>query len=188
MLTQPNAVFRAVKGHPVPGHCRCVDGNDHRASVASAHRHCRLKIAGEVDKLPAHFSNALPLNGGVKPGGRSMVEVFRRPGLLQLHIHLNGVALVGPDFGVVPVEGVPLLVVLPDNALQGVHIDVPPCAAYPGQQGFHIRPAVFVQRNSRRAGVVAQDQTQKSAQLYIRIALLHFLLLTFQHYLPALPL
>lgn len=49
--------------------------------------------------------------------------------MLQLHIHWNGMALVCPDSGLIPIKGITLLVVSPDNFLQQPHVKFP-CLCY----------------------------------------------------------
>ena len=151
------------------------------------HRRGGIPVPGEVDILAAHAPDALPLDGGEEPGGGAVVQIPGRLLLPQLHIHRNGVALIRPDLGVVLAEGVAPLVVLPDDALQGGQVDAPSGPVHPGQQLIHIRPAVLIQSDPRRAGVVAQDQAQKPAQLYIRITLIHRFLLNMPRRPPPPP-
>ena len=85
-----------------------------------------------------------------------MVEDRRRLGRLELHIHSDGVALTGPDFGVVVVESIALLAVLPDNPLQSFPVNGAARTADTGNQCLHIGPAVLVQGDPRGLWLMAQ--------------------------------
>ena len=141
--------------------------------MTAAYRHRCLKVRGEMDILTPHLPDALFADGREKPGSRPVKQMLRGLRLLQFHIHLDRVALIRPYFCVIFIEGIALFVVLTDNALQSVHIDPPPGSAHTGQKLLHIGPAVLIQRDPRRAGIVPQDQAEKPAQLHIIRALWH---------------
>ena len=90
---------------------------------------------------------SLGLDGGGKPLGRPVVQRLRWLSHGEFHIHLNGVALVGPDFCPVLAEGIPLLFITLYDFLQDVPVDGV-FSADTRQQRIDIRPAVGVQVSS----------------------------------------
>ena len=84
---------------------------------------------------------SLGLDGGSKPPGRSVVQRLRWFSHGEFHIHLDGVALVGPDFCPVLAEGIPLLFITLYDFLQDVPVDGV-FSADTRQQRIDIRPAL----------------------------------------------
>ena len=120
-----------------------------------------VQPVGEQDGLIAQLPGRLGVCKAVHGQTLEQVQVLAADEavILQLHVHGHRVALVGPDFGAALIEGVPLFVVLPDDALQNGHVDLPPGTVHPGQQLVHVRPAVLVQGNPSLLGPVPQHQT-----------------------------
>ena len=172
-FAEPHAVFRQVEHRPVLDHGGGVHGEYHRCAVALAHRRGGLPVLGEVDILPAHGLQPLSADGGEKTPRGAVVENLRRLGRPELHIHSDGVALAGPDFGVAVVESIAMLAVFPDNPLQSFPVNGAACAADTGDQRLHIGPAVLVQGDPRGLWLMAQHQAEKTAQLDIRLTLFH---------------
>ena len=87
-----------------------------------------------------------------------MVQRLRRLGHRKFHIHLDGVALAGPDPRPVFIENIPLLAVAPHDLLQNILVNkillTDAC-----QQRIYIRPAVGIQLDSDDLRLVPKDQT-----------------------------
>ena len=116
---------------------------NHRLAVPLAYFFGGFGIRGQMDIQAALGKQSLGLNGGGKPLGCSMVERFRWFSYGEFHIHLDGVALVGPDFCPILAEGIPLLFITLHNFLQDVPIDGV-LLADACQQRIDIRPAVGI--------------------------------------------
>ena len=88
-----------------------------------------------------------------------MPEKFRRLALYQLHIHLHGMPLIGANSGSVLIEGIASLFIRADDLLQHRAVDlIAPRPVDAVHQGFHIRPAVGIERNADLLRLVAQDE------------------------------
>ena len=75
-----------------------------------------------------------------------MPQVIRRSLLLQLDVHWDGMALIGPNQRMVSVEGIPLLLVGPDDLFQRFHVDlIAGRTVDPGKQRSDICPAVLIE-------------------------------------------
>ena len=71
---------------------------NHRLAVPLAYFFGGFGIWGQMDIQAALGKQSLDLDGGGKPLGCSVVQRLRWFSHGEFHIHLNGVALVGPDF------------------------------------------------------------------------------------------
>ena len=106
-----------------------------------------LDVRREMDVEPRLRQQPLRLNGGDELLARSMVERLRRHPFLQFDVNGYGMALFGADEGLVGVEGVALLRVFRDDALQRRHVEQMRPADARDQRG-HARPSVFVKRDA----------------------------------------
>lgn len=114
---------------------------NHRLAVPLAYFFGGFGIWGQMDIQAALGKQSLDLDGGGKPLGCSVVQRLRWFSHGEFHIHLNGVALVGPDFCPVLAEGIPLLFITPHDFLQNVPVDGV-FSADTRQQRIDIRPAM----------------------------------------------
>lgn len=71
-----------------------------------------------MDIQAAFGEQALRLDGGGKLLGGSMIQYLWRFCRGELHIYLDGMALVGPDLCPILIKGIPLLAVALDDLLQ----------------------------------------------------------------------
>jgi len=110
-----------------------------------------------MDIQAALGKQSLDLDGGGKPLGCSVVQRLRWFSHGEFHIHLNGVALVGPDFCPVLAEGIPLLFITPHDFLQNVPVDGV-FSADTRQQRIDIRPAMGIQLDPNNLRLVPKDQ------------------------------
>jgi hypothetical protein len=77
---------------------------------------------------------------------RPVPQIIRWDFLFQFDINWDGMALVGANQGMVSVEGIPLLLVGPDDLFQRFHVDlVAGRAVDPGEQRADICPAVLIE-------------------------------------------
>lgn len=130
---------------------------NHRLAVPLAYFFGGFGIWGQMDIQAALGKQSLDLDGGGKPLGCSVVQRLRWFSHGEFHIHLNGVALVGPDFCPVLAEGIPLLFITPHDFLQNVPVDGV-FSADTRQQRIDIRPAMGIQLDPNNLRLVPKDQ------------------------------
>jgi len=162
LLGEPDSVDGAVEHIAVGGHAGGIDLVDAGAAVSCADLAGGVVIPGQVDVQPRFRDQAPGLDGGdiLFPG--AVVEQRRRRHRLQLHVHGDGMPLIGADLRSVRVEGVPLLVIRADDLLQPGHVQRPG-PVDPRQQCVHVRPPVLVQRDPDHLRPVPQDQGDEFA-------------------------
>ena len=159
-------------------HSLRVNRDNYRRPMPTAYLHSGLKITGEMDILPAHFFDPFLLDSRKELRCCSVIQVMGGPHSGQLYVYLKGMSLIRANLCVVRIEGIALFIVFLDNALQHFHGYLPSTAAHPGQKFLHIRPAVLVQGDPCRIGVMSQNQAEKSSQLDIAAVLVALILHT----------
>ena len=159
---EPDAVDGAVEHVAVGGHAGGVDLVDARLAVSCADLAGGVVIPGQVDVQPGLGDQAPGLDGGDVLFSGAVVEQRRRRHRLQLHVHGDGMPLIGADLRFVRVEGVALLLIRADDLLQPGHVQRPG-PADPRQQLVHACPPVLVQCDPDHLRPVPQDQGDKFA-------------------------
>ena len=72
--------------------------------------------------------------------------------------------LIGPDQRMVFVEGIPLLLIRPDDLLQQVHVQMITAGSIDAVDQFlYIRPAVFIKRNADGFWLVTENERDEFA-------------------------
>lgn len=139
--------------------------------MPAAYFHRSLKIFREMDILAVHLLDSLLRDCGKGPRCCSLIQISGRFLHSQLYINLEKPPLIGLDLCMACIEGISLFIVFPDNTFQRFRVDPPPSAAHPFQKFLHLRPAMFVQSDSRRIGIVSQNQAKKFPQFDITVVL-----------------
>ena len=119
-------------------------------------------IPGQVDVQPGLGDQAPGIDGGDELLSSAVVEQRRRRHRLQLHVHGDGMPLIGADLRLVRVEGIALLLIRADDLLQPGHVQRPG-PADPRQQLVHVRPPVLVQRDPDHLRLVPENQGNEFA-------------------------
>ena len=146
LFGEPDAVDGAEEFIAVSRHAGGVDLVDAGAAMSCADLAGGVVIPGQVDVQPGLGDQAPGLDGGDELFAGAVVEQRRRRHRLQLHVHGDGMPLIGADLRFVRVEGVALLLIRADDLLQPRHVQRPG-PVDPGQQLVHISQAVLIQRD-----------------------------------------
>ena len=106
---------------------------------------------------PAHRTKALAFDGGNTFFTGSVIQRLRRFCFRKIGIDRNRMALIGPDAGLVRVEGVALLFIGADDLLQQFHRKrMRP--VYTFDQCLRICPAMVIEGDSDDFRLMPQDQ------------------------------
>ena len=141
--------------------------------MAAADSQRRWIVGGQMHMLPGLARDPLRTDAFKKTHRCPVVQARGRLRLPKLHVDRDGMALVGADFCMITVKAVTLLAVFPHNALERVPADAPSRAGAARKQRLYVGPAVFVERDLRRRGVVPQHKAQEPAERLVAFGLLH---------------
>jgi len=156
---QPYAIGREEEFVTVFTHFPAVNSVDYGAAVAAANVCGGRSVFGQVDVKTALGEESLGIDRWHILLSGPVPQVVRRSLLLQLDVHRDGMALVGANQGMVSVEGIPLLVVGPDDLFQRFHVDlVAGRAVDPGEQRADICPAVLIEGEPDGLGLMAENE------------------------------
>ena len=99
-----------------------------------------------------------------------MPEDIRRSFLLQLHIYRYGMALVRTDQGVIFIEGIALFLIRTDDFFQNLQIQRMTARLIDTvNQVPDIRPTMLIESDPNRFRLMAQDQGNELACIFISI-------------------
>ena len=162
MLGQPDTIFRQIKNIPLSVHITRENPVYDRFSMSAANLYCCSSIFGKMHIESTLRLQSLYIDGIHKPFCRTMIQIFRRNCLFQLHINTYRVSLIGSDSGFILVKAVPLLMIRADDFLQKLPVNtVFLCSVDTVYQFLHICPAMFVKRYTDCFWFVAKYQTDK---------------------------
>ncbi len=148
-----------------PVHPPGFDDQHDGPAAALADTGGRLAIGREVDVLPVAADQALRTDRVEKAIDRAVIEQLGRFDGGKSKIDLDAVALVRADERSIEREREPLLVVGGDDFFQLLAADRLPVPRGRGQQFIDRHPALGVERDADRIGIVPEDEAEELADV-----------------------